>query len=77
MAKYQAELRAMFISVFKDDHFLHDVNQDDAIAMVLIRWGETYESISNDIEMDLSNGIPLYKQMEILSAVVRFEWERS
>ena len=76
MAKYQAELRQMFLSVFKDDHFLHDVDQDDAIAMVLNRWGETYESISNDIETDLVNGIPLYKQMEILSAVVRYEWER-
>ena len=70
MAKYQAELRSMFISVFKDDHFLRDVNQDDAIAMTLLEMGMSYESMSADIDAGLANGIPVREQLDMLAVAI-------
>ena len=70
MAKYQAELRQMFISVFKDDHFLHDVDQDDAISMTLLEMGMSYESMSADIDSGLANGIPVSRQLDALAVAI-------
>lgn len=69
-SKYQTEIRAMFLSVFKDDHFLHNVNQDDAIGMTLAEMGWTYEEISDDLETGLANGISVSDQLHVLGVAV-------
>ena len=69
-AKYQTEIRAMFISVFKYDHFLHNVDQDDAIAMTLSQLGWTYASIAIDMDIGVANGIPVSCQLQALGVAI-------
>ena len=68
--KYENEIRVMFISVFKDDHFLHNVDPDDAIAMTLGQLGWTYASIAIDLDIGLANGIPVSCQLQALSVAI-------
>ena len=70
MAKYQAEIRSMFLSVFANDHFYHNVDPDDAIRMVLKQLGWTYEEIAIDLDIGLANGISIHEQLEMLGVAV-------
>ena len=70
MSKYQAEIRSMFISVFAQDHFLHNVDTDDAIAMTLGQLGWTYDEIAIDLDIGLANGIPVSCQLQALSVAI-------
>ena len=68
--KYENEIRVMFISVFKDDHFLHNVDPDDAIAMTLAQLDWSYDSMAIDLETGLSNGLPISYQLETLGVAI-------
>ena len=68
--KYEDQIRDMFINVLKRDPFFYNVDPDPAIDFVLKQWGETYESISDDIEFGVRNGCEPELQLSMFAEAV-------
>ena len=70
MAKYQSEIRDMFVDVLGRDAFFYNVDPDPAIAYVLKQMNETYETMSKDIEFGVRNGCPAETQLSMFAEAV-------
>lgn len=69
MAKYQNEIRDMFVTILKRDAFFYNVDPDPAIAFVLKQMNESYESMSSDIEFGVRNDCPVELQLSMFAEV--------
>ena len=69
IAKYQEQIRDMFIHALGRDAFFYNVDPDPAIAYVMKEMNETYESMSNALEFGVRNGCPVEMQLFMFAEV--------
>lgn len=70
MAKYQDQIRDMFIDVLSRDPFFCNVDPEPAIDFVMKQMNESYESMSLDIETGVANGCEPELQLSMFAEAV-------
>jgi hypothetical protein len=61
----------MFLALFSKNMFLRGENQDALIAIVMAEHDQTYETMSNALELGLANGTSIDVQLTALSTSMK------
>jgi hypothetical protein len=69
-AKYEDQIKKMFIDVFKEDNVLYDCDPEKVIKMHFDLIEETYETLSDKIDIGVKNGYSVEWQLDLLKVAL-------